>query len=113
MAEAESPNCPDVPVPQHSTLPFDVVAHVCSGPAETEVALMPAGMSAGAGLPVEAVLPVPSWPSALLPQHQTLLLSTSILERVNGDVATALCGSNDCWHGPNTKPDKRKPKKNQ
>lgn len=28
---------------------------------------------------------------------QTLLLSTSILERVNGDVATALCGSNDCW----------------
>ncbi len=66
------PNCPDVPVPQHSTLPFDVVAHVCSRPAETEVALTFAGISAGAGLPVEAVLPVPSWPSALLPQHQTL-----------------------------------------
>ncbi len=33
----------------------------------------------------------------LRPEEQALLLNTSILERVNGDLAEALCGAGHCW----------------
>lgn len=35
--------------------------------------------------------------AALTSEEQALLLSTSILERVNGDLAETLCGTGNCW----------------
>ena len=65
------PICPDDPVPQHASLPFDRVAQVWVSPADTDRARVPPGIKACVGPSDVVDVPVPTWPSMFLPQHQT------------------------------------------
>src|SRR5690242_6796022 len=66
-----TPSSPDALSPQHFTpAPAPTIAQVCAKPALTAVAPLP-DASATTGTVLSCVLPLPSWPCSLAPQHTT------------------------------------------
>src|SRR5688572_2757678 len=65
-----SPTWPSAFLPQHFTPPSAMTAHACAPPADIATTPLPSPTtSTGVGRSV--VVPSPSWPSRLLPQHLT------------------------------------------
>src|SRR5690348_715050 len=63
-----SPNCPELLFPQHFTSPVSVMAQVWCPP--VAIALTPcASPATSTGILRSRVLPSPTWPASLLPQH--------------------------------------------
>src|SRR5882672_7157760 len=72
-ASVPSPRAPNELSPQHDMFPFPLTTHVCRPPAAMSRAVRnppPPETVAGTELPI--VVPLPSWPEPLRPQHCTL-----------------------------------------
>ena len=66
-----SPSCPYELFPQHWTEPLPTIAQLCTAPAAIAVA-PPDSPETGTGVADETlVVPLPSWPNSLYPQHDT------------------------------------------
>src|SRR5437868_784631 len=69
FAVVPSPICPELPRPQHLTLPAAVSAHVkLLPPASAVASVMP---TTSTTVVRARVVPSPSWPLELMPQHFT------------------------------------------
>src|SRR5262245_55934360 len=64
-----SPTAPALLPPQHQSVPSVLRAHVCPGPADTSATLAPSAVT-WTGDTLFTVVPSPSCPAPLLPQHQ-------------------------------------------
>jgi hypothetical protein len=68
-----SPTAPVELAPQHHSVPSLFRAHVCAQPATIPVLFVPAALtSTGDGFGAGAVVPSPSWPESLRPQHHSV-----------------------------------------
>src|SRR6476659_8889722 len=71
------PLCPEVLRPQHVTVPFGRrCAHECAPPALMATTPVRLPLTA-TGVDVLVVVPLPSWPTGLAPQHLTMPIGRS------------------------------------
>ena len=68
--ELPRPSCPLLPAPQHFTPPALVSAHMCSQPALSAIT-PPSRPDTSTGVLRLRLLPSPTWPEPLRPQHRT------------------------------------------
>ena len=73
-----SPSCPLLFPPQHFTVLSSRIAHVCDEPAEIDSAVLPGPRFTLTPVSLSMVVPSPSCPNSLSPQHLTVPSSSMV-----------------------------------